>query len=127
VIRRSLDRVNDQALAALSAVIVVPKRRIGSSSCLRDFYRGGCRQYGVASAVRQPVFGRRGVRVSDIFDKIKTTPVKARLSGDVSAVQIAAKSFISKPKRNFRRPLALDCAAPAHAGYRCGPAGFVHG
>src|SRR5262249_15981669 len=125
---RSLDRVIDEGLAALSAVIVVPKRRIGSSSCLRDFYRGGCRQYGVASAVRQPDFGRRSVRVSDILDEIKTTPVKARLSGDVSGVQIAAKSFISKPKRISEDLLsALGCASPAHAGYRCGPAGFVHG
>src|SRR5262249_59319711 len=121
---RSLDRVNDHALAALSAVIVVPKRRIGSSSCLRDFYRGGCRQYGVASAVRQPDFGRRSVRVSDILDEIKTTPVKARLSGDLSGLQIAAKSFISKPNRISQDLLsAHGFASPARPRDRHAPSG----
>jgi len=127
--------VNDHALAALSAVIVVPKRRIGvlivparlPSRRMPSMSRR-CRQYGVASAVRQPGFGQRDVHVSDIFDKIKTSPVKVRLSGDVSAVQIALKSFISKPKRiSGDLSSTLGCASSAHAGCRCGPAGFMHG
>jgi hypothetical protein len=77
---RPLGRLNDQALAALSARMVVPTRRIGflvvptvisiSSKC-----RYGA-AYGVAAITCQPLVAGGALHVSDIFDKIKTDFVK---------------------------------------------------
>jgi hypothetical protein len=69
-------------LAALSAAMVVPRWRIGSSSGRYSFdinKQTVCR-YGVTAITCQPLLAGRALHVSDIFDKIKTEFVKERLT-----------------------------------------------
>lgn len=84
--RRSLGRLNDQALAALSAAMVVPRRRIGflvvPKSLMSALFVSSISSCSVDMVSRRKfanhsLFGR-ALHVSEIFDEIKTGFVKLR-------------------------------------------------
>jgi len=120
--------MNDHALAALSAAVYVPKRRIGFLIMPSQLISRQVLSRAVDMVSRRRfanrLFGQRAMHVSDIFDKIKTEEMNTQLRQQACA-RDSFQAFHFKRQRI--RAQLLSVTPRTLLRPRCGGAGFVHG